>query len=282
MADTALSDAVAHFARLMAGLPDVALERDWQWRAHDEGVRFAFFVTYQELRDLAVTIAGGRATHGDTLTARQILALHQAAYRDLHGVLAGVDDDLLDRAPAEGEWPLRAVLEHIVGPEHSFFARIRYAVDQRRAGVSAPTPLPREQIVAYHPIITFDGPLAQILARYDELHAKVVEQFAALDDDLAALSLWWEGYPVPARFRLHRFDAHLRQHTIQVEKTLDALGHTPTEARRLNRLLYSALAGVESATFGAQDSDRNSYVAERQALAATIAGRAGEIARAVA
>ena len=276
MAERILAQAVEEFVAATAGLPDEALEREWQWRAHDEeGVRFAFFVTYQELRELAALAAAERATRGPAQTlAQRILAQHHAAYRDLHGVLAGVDDGALDREPAPGEWPLRAVLEHVVGTEHGFFAVVSYALERHRRG----EPLertPREAIFTYHPEITFDGTLAQILARYDELHATILRRFADLDEgDLAAHSLWWEGYPVELGFRLHRFDAHLRQHTIQVEKTLASVGHQLTEAGRLLRLLYGALGEAEGALIGAPDS-----AADRQReVAAAIAERAAEIA----
>ena len=276
MAERILAQAVEAFAATTAALPDEALEREWQWRAHDEeGVRFAFFVTYQELRELAAIAAAERAARGPAQTlAQRILAQHHAAYRDLHGVLAGVDDGALDREPAPGEWPLRAVLEHVVGTEHGFFAVVSYALDRHHRG----EPLertPRDLIFTYHPEITFDGTLAQILARYDELHAKILRRFADLDEgDLAAHSLWWEGYPVELGFRLHRFDAHLRQHTIQVEKTLASVGHQLTEAGRLLRLLYGALGEVEGALIGAPDG-----AADRQREVTTaIAERAAEIA----
>jgi hypothetical protein len=276
MTDMTLAQAVETFVTTTAALPDEALEREWQWRAHDEeGVRFAFFVTYQELRELAALAAAERAARGPTQTlAQRILAQHHAAYRDLHGVLAGVDDDLLDREPTPGEWPLRAVLEHVVGTEHGFFAVVSHALERHRRG----EPLertPRDSIFTYHPEITFDGTLPQILARYDELHAKILRRFADLDEgDLAASSLWWEGYPVELGFRLHRFDAHLRQHTIQVEKTLAGVDHQLTEARRLLRLLYGALGEVEGALIGAPDG-----AADRQReVASAIAERAAEIA----
>ena len=276
MTDRTLVQAVETFAATTAALPDDALEREWQWRAHDEeGVRFAFFVTYQELRELAALAATERATRGPAQTlAQRILAQHHAAYRDLHGVLAGVDDGAPDREPTPGEWPLRAVLEHVVGTEHGFFAVVAHAVERHRRG----EPLertPREAIFTYHPEITFDGTLPQILARYDELHAKILRRFAEFDeDDLAANSLWWEGYPVELRFRLHRFDAHLRQHTIQVEKTLASLGYQLTEARRLLRLLYGALGEAEGALIGAPDSAAD----RRREVTAAIAERAAEIA----
>jgi hypothetical protein len=50
---------------------------------------------------------------------------------------------------------------------------------------------------------------------------------------------------MPLRFRLHRFEEHLRQHTIQLDKTLVGIGRSPTEAHRLIRNIYYALADVE-------------------------------------
>src|SRR5919199_3156310 len=276
MADRTVAQAVEAFAEATTGLPDEALEREWRWRAHDEeGGRFAFFVTYQELRELAALAAAERATRGPAHTlAQRILAQHHAAYRDLHGVLAGVDDGALDPEPAPGEWPLRDVLEHVVGTEQGFFAVVSHALERHRRGELLER-TPRDAIFTYHPEITFDGTLAQILARYDELHAKILRRFADLDEgDLAAPSLWWEGYPVELGFRLHRFDAHLRQHTIQVEKTLAGVGHPLTEAGRLLRLVYGALGEVEGALIGAPES-----AADRQRdVASTIAERAAEIA----
>jgi hypothetical protein len=77
------------------------------------------------------------------------------------------------------------------------------------------------------------------------------------------------------RFRLHRFDSHLRQHTVQVEKTLVALGRGPSEARRLLRLIHAALAEVEGATIGAPDAG----AAVCAYTATAISARADDIAR---
>ena len=55
---------------------------------------------------------------------------------------------------------------------------------------------------------------------------------------------------MPLEFRLHRFDAHLRQHTIQAEKTVLALMGVPSEAKQLARIVYAALAEAEGVLFG--------------------------------
>jgi hypothetical protein len=56
-----LGQAVERFAAVTRAWPDEALEREWKWRAYNEGVRHAFFRTYEELRELAVTLATERA-----------------------------------------------------------------------------------------------------------------------------------------------------------------------------------------------------------------------------
>jgi hypothetical protein len=83
---------------------------------------------------------------------------------------------------------------------------------------------------------------------------------------------FWDGVK-PIRFRLHRFEAHYVQHTIQIDKTLEAIGCGPSEARRLVRVLYRDLAAVEmlsSERFGQR---------ERDEVAKTIGERAAEISQ---
>ena len=74
---------------------------------------------------------------------------------------------------------------------------------------------------------------------------------------------------MPLRFRLHRFEEHLRQHTIQLDKTLLGIGRPPTEAHRLVRNIYNALADVEMERGAADDL--------RATLARTIAERAAAV-----
>src|SRR5439155_8544408 len=78
-----------------------------------------------------------------------------------------------------------------------------------------------------------------------EIHRRILRELADLTDaDLERTAQFWDG-DKPVRFRLHRFEAHYVQHTIQVDKTLEAIGRGPTEARRLVRVLYRDLAPIE-------------------------------------
>jgi len=70
---------------------------------------------------------------------------------------------------------------------------------------------------------------------------------------------------MPLRFRLHRFEEHLRQHTIQLDKTLVGIGRPSSEAHRLIRNIHNALADVETERASAEDlrAGAASVIAER-------------------
>jgi hypothetical protein len=104
-----------------------------------------------------------------------------------------------------------------------------------------------------------------------EVHRRVLRELDGLPDaDLERNAMFWDGEK-PIRFRMHRFEAHMIQHTVQVDKALVWIDRAPTEARRLVRVLYSDLAAVETLA-------SNSFgQSERDDVAKTIADRAQEI-----
>ena len=88
----ALDHAVERFADLTQDVPDLDLDREWAWGAYEsEGIRFAFFRTYEELRELAVRTAAERAARGRIASsAQRILYQYHTAYRGLEAALLGV------------------------------------------------------------------------------------------------------------------------------------------------------------------------------------------------
>ncbi|MEJ7653521.1 MAG: hypothetical protein WKH64_09395 [Chloroflexia bacterium] len=97
------------------GVPEAELEReDWEWRSYD-GLRFAYLLTYQQLRTFAVQTAVARQEQAARSQRRSILAQYTTAYRDLHGALVGVSNEDMKSLP-QGEWPLRQVLWHRMRP----------------------------------------------------------------------------------------------------------------------------------------------------------------------
>jgi hypothetical protein len=264
-----VTQAVEELVRATVGLSDEDMGREWKWREYDEeGLRFALLMTHHELRDLGVQlVARGRPpTQG-----QRILAQYHQTYRDLTGVLAGVRSEDLDRAPSQGEWPLREALDHMLGAEYGFLGVSRGALERHRAGNAAePSEAEFKQYRKPYaqPKDALAGPIGSIRNAFFEIHRRVLRELGDVSDaELEKLAWFWDG-PMPIRFRLHRFEEHLRQHIIQLDKTL-AVIRPPTEAHRLVRNIYNALADVESATDPSDDL--------REPVAATISERAAAI-----
>ena len=270
--------AVERLVRASVHLTDADLDRAWAWKEYDEeGIRFALLMAHHELRDLAVTIEEERARSETPITATQrLLGLYHDAYRDLTGALAGIIDAELDRAPAAEEWPVRAVLEHLLGAESGFRTSMVLALRIRRAGEQRSAT--DAEIDALNIPEQVEGDKRAVLDGLFRSHARVLRELGDVrDDELETPSEFWEATKYPVRFRLHRLEEHLRQHTVQVDKTLAGIGHPPTEAERLVRLLYQATGRVEAALLGAGDV----AVAAQQRTAEFIEGLARDVEAAV-
>jgi hypothetical protein len=145
MFSSELSGAVNDFAALVLPLSEKDLEREWIWKDHDEeGIRFAFFVTLQELRHLAVTLSTLRSK---PTPAQHILSQYHAAYMDLQAALLGLSVEDADRAPADEEWSARRVYAHILSAEINFTASVRYALEKHRAGAWTPQGMADEDAI---------------------------------------------------------------------------------------------------------------------------------------
>lgn len=260
MLDLSLFNAVDHFTKAALAQTDADLERPWAWGVYDsEDVGFAYFRTYEELRTLAVLTSAERDINRTAPTsARRILAQFHAAYRDLQAVLLRVDAGIAERSPAEGEWSVRQTLAHMVRADALFLAAVRHALDHHRAGDWNPGPVPPEVLSSviglaeteFNAILS--GPMDKIQAYHAALHARILLDLDDItEEELELPVIYRENRPTLLRFRLHRFDSHLREHTVQVEKTLAVVGRPPDEIHRLLRLIFAGLAEAEGAAFKA-------------------------------
>ena len=245
------TQAVERLVRASLHLSDADLARPWAWKEYDEeGIRFALLMAHHELRDLAVTIEDERARSDAPLTlAQRLLGEYHDAYRDLTGALAGIRDDELDRAPAQGEWPVRQIARHMLGAESGFRTSMVLALQIKRAGqVRSATDAEIDELNVPE---TVDGDRRAMLDGLFRSHVRVLRELGGVrDDELDTPSEFWEATKYPVRFRMHRLEEHMRQHTVQVDKALAGIGHPPTEAERLVRLLYQAIGRVEAAQLG--------------------------------
>lgn len=249
----ALVRAVGRLTDTTVALPDDAMDRPWAWGAYDEeGLRFALLLTQHELRDLAVRLHAARDRQGKPIgESERIRAQYHDSYRDLTGLLASVRDDELDRAPGEDQWPVREAVKHMIGALYGFSAVLQLAREAYARGEPQAEPsdeaFARAKALPDEPEGSVTGDRGAVLNALFNAHRRALDEMSAvLDGDLQRPALFWDGH-MPFRFRLHRFEAHVRQHTVQLEKTLLAIGHPPTEAERLVRLVHRALGDVESA-----------------------------------
>ncbi|HYK97746.1 MAG TPA: DinB family protein, partial [Candidatus Acidoferrales bacterium] len=213
--------------RATVSLTDADMARPWAWGPYDEeGLRFALLMTHHELRDLAVRLAALRGA--SPTQAARILAQYHQAYRDVSAVLATVPTAELDRPPAESEWAVREVCLHMLGAEYGFLGVCRFALDRRRAGNDA-EPSDDEWSAFSKPrgeerksaLATLEsGSVEEIRNAFATIHIRALRELGDItDEEVDARSWYWDG-AMGLRFRLHRFEEHLRQHTIQLDKTL--------------------------------------------------------------
>ncbi len=278
MFNSELKRAVQEFTDLTLPLTEKDLEHPWVWKDHDEeGIRFAFFVTLQELRHLAVMLAALRTK---PTPAQHILNQYHAAYMDLQAALLGLSAVDTERAPAEGEWSVRKVYAHILSTEINFTITVRYALEKHQAGTWTPEKVSdadadRLAGISDEEFLELtNGPLARMLAFHEELHLAIIEEFSKISDqELELPSTFWEETRFPIKHRLHRYEAHFVQHTVQIDKTLVAIGQDPTESKRLLRKIHAALAEAEGLMIGAEKIDN----AAISTTASSISERTKEI-----
>ena len=271
-----VTQAVETLVRKTVSLSDEDMGREWKWGVYDEeGLRFALLMTHHELRDLAVRLVAARER--ELTHAARILAQYHQAYRDLTGVLASVRSDDLDRAPGEGEWPVREVSKHMLGAEYGFLTVAVFGLQRARARNAAEpsddewsafrAPIAADRDAALKSLDAAD--IEGIRNAFATIHIRVLRELGNVADDQIEAPAWfWDG-EMPLRFRLHRFEEHMRQHTIQLDKTLGGIDRPPTEAHRLIRNIYNALADVEMERATAPDM--------RGVVARTIAERAAAL-----
>ena len=171
----------------------------------------------------------------DSDEASRILMLAQVAFGRLRGLLAGMDDGLLDRAPAEGEWSVRRTMVHAIEVERSYRANTQHALVR---GDDEPLKLTADRRPKPDPADTAGGVL-DILAAFAARRAETDAALAGLDADQMVRPSQWGPYEVShqvdVRFRLQRFASHIVEHTVQCEKAIASLGVTLNDPRAVVR-----------------------------------------------
>ncbi len=239
-----------------AALDEEALARPWLYRERPMDVRYALYRTLEDAQETHVRLAA--RPHPES---RRILSLAQRAFGDLRGLLVGLPVDLLDRAPREGEWPVRETLRHVLGVERRYALQTLYAIER---GDSDPVRIPDDRLpTAAQMNVT--GGIADILARIGDARAETNRRLGDVPPAAMTRPTVWVHYQIDVRFRLHRFAAHVTEHAIQCEKTLAALGWRPTEGQRIVRQLAALVGEIDGLSGFEEAREIEGRLAERLA-----------------
>ncbi len=240
----------------LRAIPDETLERRWRWLPSDIDeldVRYGLYRVHERLESAIAAIVTGRgdggsgAQSGPAIPALQAMAV---ARWELHGALAGLSAADWDADPGGGEWTVRQTLGHIIGSQRSYgwsnawFLRERYPEGEaiRPPQGSLPQEPPEEEESA--------GTATEVRARLDDVVDANIAANAALDGTAMRVDARWMGMHIPIDFRLGRYGSHIREHTIQVDKTLAMIGRQPTEVERVIRLILGSYGRLEALFVG--------------------------------
>jgi hypothetical protein len=285
MINQELTASVEKLASTIINLSDAKLDTPWHWKGHDEGVRFALFVTLLELRQLTIKLATERAA-GLKLppinNAQRILAQYHSAYMDLQASIAGLSPKKATQLPSKKDWSIQQVYTHILEAELSFTAVVRYALENHRAGKWLPVSIPEKEFPRLYRLKEkafsqlMKSSLKNMVAFHKEFHSKILYEFAGIsNEELTLPATFWEETRFHIGYRLLRFEAHSRQHTIQIDKSLNLIGCGPTEAKRIVRMLYSALADLDSTLISPMEKKNQESIE----LARTIDSRTKDLSK---
>jgi hypothetical protein len=150
---------------------------------------------------------------------------------------------------------VRRTLAHVIGGQRGYAAVTAWWQAQ---GLPADSNLPTARPNHVYDALPNDeeegaGTPAELCARLDEVVDRSTERLAGLPPERLAFGTRWMDFAIDIGFRIGRWSSHLREHTIQVEKTLVMLGHTPTEVDRLIRLILAEWGRAEAVVYGAAD-----------------------------
>lgn len=238
-----------------------ALARDWAWIGNggETEVRYGVYRALEALErgeiDARSIVAAADARE---TKAALIVGPATAARWDLHGLLVALPDGTLDEDPGGGEWTLRRTVGHVISGQRGYGWGTTWwlAGGYDAADLTRPRVIPDDAFEGLpDEDVEGEGSGAAIRGRLDAILDLCVERLAGLPDERLGQGARWSGFPVTIAFRLGRWSSHIREHTVQVEKTLAMLGRTPTEPERLARLVLAAYGRAESAAFGRDPAD---------------------------
>jgi hypothetical protein len=241
-------------------ISDAELIKSWPWKGgSEEEVRYAFYRIGEsfELAGIEARTAL-RATGVERGRAADRIAPLTAARWDLQGLLLTLSDSAWDQDPGGEEWTIRQTMAHVIQSQRYYGVGTAWWQRQAHAADDPALP-PVAPESAYEGLPTEEqegeGPPTEVRDRLDTVVDASSAALGGLPADRLALGARWSGFAVDIDFRLGRWSSHMREHTIQVEKTVAMIGHQPTEVDRLVRSILATWGRAEAEVYGAPDAE---------------------------
>jgi hypothetical protein len=267
----------------LATITDADMEKAWAWKGDSEiELRYAFYRIFEDFEQAGIdAVAAIRASNLERGRAADLIAPSTAARWELQGILLQLPDATWDADPGGGEWTVRQTLGHVIGGQRGYAAATAWWQAQALP-VDANLPTARPNVYEGLPSDEEEeaGTPNELRARLDEVLDRSTERLAGLPPDRLAYGTRWVGFALDIGFRLGRWSSHIREHTIQIEKTLVMIGQTPTEVDRLIRLILAEWGRAEAVVYGLADGgEAAATLAEAAARARITAADVAGIAR---
>jgi hypothetical protein len=268
----------------MLSVPDGALEGAWKWRpddATDADVRYGLYRINEVLEEAIAAVERGRANQDGRRIAPAVptLAAATVARWALHGVLAPLGADDFDADPGGREWTVRRTMAHITHVQRSYGWTSAWFLSRAGmpdAGEHAPQgTLPSDENEEPEGV----GTPGEVRARLDDRVDVAAEHFGGIDEHALTVPGRWSGLPVTVGFRLGRLGSHIREHTIQVDKTLVMIGRPITEVERLVRLASETFGRLEATVFARPAADVEGPFSDGSSAASIVEAGGAEAAR---
>jgi hypothetical protein len=265
--------------KALATIPDTSLEDAWAWKGDSEvELRYVFYRLLEEFERAGIDAAAAlRAAGAERGRAAELIAPATAARWDLQGLLLTLPDAAWDADPGGEEWTVRQTLGHTIASQRGYAAVTAWWQTQALP-VSPDLPKTRPHVYEVLPSDEEEasGTPAEVRQRLDEVLDRSTERLAGLPAERLAYGTRWVGFALDIGFRLGRWSSHFREHTVQVEKTLVMLGHTPSEVDRLIRLILAEWGRAEAVVYGSADAEEAvAILADAAARARTTAAELG-------
>jgi hypothetical protein len=236
--------------RRVLSLRDEQLAGDFWWKRGDQQDDFSRRHGLYMLSELLLAEADRLTPMESEGTA---LAGHvvEAAW-DLRVLLLPLDAATIQSEPKPEEWSIAQAMDHMLGSQVFWNVLFDLWLEQARRDEPLAFRHGGKEVAARlggdEKLVTDS---AALITELDELIEHACHNLVEVEG-LGLLHEPKVGFnrgpnPVPLAYYPRRWAAHLREHTIQVEKSLAWLGREPSEQQRIARVTAGALGELEAA-----------------------------------